>query len=364
MGPDWSVIAIVFCGMVSTIAIAFSDRQRKGRAAAEVPAALPQAQRTSGLAGMSFLCGLAAMTLVTGAGIVTACVSMDEITRIPSEVHAHVELASKITLYVSFLPAVLAVAFALAARGAITESRGALRGRSLYRTGVLLSVLSGFLILNGKVLNPASWTSGSIFPLGAAGGAGGAGGVIPAPEEVEGGYLGVEPERADAEGRVRILRVVPGSPAERAGLKAGDRIFEMNGVTLTPGFSLSAQISALKPGTRVLFGLRRGEEAITCTAELAAPFASLLAMLTAQDRDDERLAVLKAAGQDRRYSADELTQICGTFDFDDARLKVIEPALPLLQDLQNAYRILGTLTWADSKRKVSGWIAEQTRSPK
>ena len=42
----------------------------------------------------------------------------------------------------------------------------------------------------------------------------------------------------------------------------------------------------------------------------------------------------------------------------------IEAALPLLQDPQNAYRILGSLEFSGAKAQVSSWIAKPEKPEK
>lgn len=54
-------------------------------------------------------------------------------------------LATEVLRYCALGPALAALAFALAGRGAIRESQGALRGRALYRAAILLAVAVGGL---------------------------------------------------------------------------------------------------------------------------------------------------------------------------------------------------------------------------
>src|SRR5262249_20703097 len=153
----------------------FEVGRKKRKYAEPEPETVPS--RTSALAGMSFLSGVAAIVAGLASRLVTACASMGEVTKIPAEGYPAVEFASRLGLYAVLVPAVLAVAFALAARGTISESRGTLRGRSLYRTGILLALLSGVLVLDAKAISPATW-----LPAGGAGGAGGPGSMITVKE--------------------------------------------------------------------------------------------------------------------------------------------------------------------------------------
>jgi serine protease Do len=82
-----------------------------------------------------------------------------------------------------------------------------------------------------------------------------------AGEEIQRGYLGIRlqdvtNEFADALGIDRnhgafVQQVVPGEPADRAGLKAGDVVLEVNGKEVTPQESLSYIVANLEPGSRV-----------------------------------------------------------------------------------------------------------------
>lgn len=347
------LMAVIFVAM-------YVEDWLKKRKNDRLPESAPVAPTSvSLLAGLSFFSGLGAIFLASVTGVLMLTMSMEDLFPVSENTHKQIDLAARIVLYVSLLPAVGAVAFALAARGVIAESRNAVRGRPLYRTGLLLAVITAVIVFDAKILNPATWARASEL----------AGEASPAEQ----GYLGVETGPLDQSGGNPLIRIVPGSPADRAGLKVGDLVMTINGTPvhkLPPQGNPSAQgwspgtttayiggyIRSLKPGSQVTLGVRRGKETLGIVAELAASFGSLLELLQAQSLDDERLAVLRAAGGDRRYSADELRRICGAFDLDHNRLVAIESALPKLQDPQNAYQILGSLELAHSKKKVSEWI--------
>jgi membrane-associated protease RseP (regulator of RpoE activity) len=339
--------ALALAGLVRLMISVFRGREHPAPAAPPMPASL------SFLAGFSFFSGLAALALVMTTGILSAALSMDDVLQVGSHARQGITLAARIVLYLSLLPGVMAVAFALAARGVISESAGAVRGRPLYRTGVLLAILSGAAVLDARVLDPTTWASVGrdvVHRIHSVD-----------DREINRGYLGIELE---APASTRVARVVPGSPAELAGIRVGDAIFSLAGIRTLDGRVLVEQIGSLQPGSRVSLVVLRGSDHVSLTAELAASFATLQSLLGKQDFDDERLAVLKAAGLAHRYSADELTKICETFEFDDGRLKAIERSLPHLQDPQNAYRILGALEFSEAKSKVSAWITERAKAPK
>ncbi len=85
--------------------------------------------------------------------------------------------------------------------------------------------------------------------------------------KVEHGYMGISlndvtPENAhffnlkDASGAI-VAQVTPGSPADRAGLKQGDVITQMNGETITNGSALQVAVSEQNPGARIGLGVMR-----------------------------------------------------------------------------------------------------------
>jgi predicted metalloprotease with PDZ domain len=73
------------------------------------------------------------------------------------------------------------------------------------------------------------------------------------------GWMGIEMEIDEATSARTIKRVVPGSPAEKAGFQAGDVLVALNGVRF--GKETEAQISAiweeLKPGKEATYTVAR-----------------------------------------------------------------------------------------------------------
>jgi membrane-associated protease RseP (regulator of RpoE activity) len=353
-------VCVLMGGIVAMAAMAFDHERKKRKKGWEPPPPPPMPSRTSALAGFSFLCGLVAILLVTASAITSACSSMNEITGIPESARAAVDLAAKIVLYVSLLPAVGAAALALGARGSINESHGALHGRSLYRSALFLALVSGVLVFEAKAVNPANWVRGG------AGGAGGAGGILFAKDRSDPnrGYLGVQHETVAGEDGIRVLQVLPGTPAERAGLKPGDRILRVNGIEIARGDSFADRIASLKPGSTVELSIRRGDELVHLTTVLTMPFAPLREMLEDASFDNERISILKAAGVDRSFTASELKEICETFSFDATREEAATVALPHLVDPQNAYQILPTFSFSSGKESMSRKIEALVRSKK
>ncbi len=85
-------------------------------------------------------------------------------------------------------------------------------------------------------------------------------------------YLGITPEFSDEDGQgVLILAVRRSSPAETAGLQAGDILVEFGETTLTDYQSLIDILAGAKPGDTVRISLKRGETVIRTSVVLASP---------------------------------------------------------------------------------------------
>ena len=65
-----------------------------------------------------------------------------------------------------------------------------------------------------------------------------------------------------------VSGIISGSPAERAGLAAGDRIIEVDGRS-TPTFEMIGHVASLNPGERVVIRVRRGTEEFNTSAKLS-----------------------------------------------------------------------------------------------
>ena len=93
------------------------------------------------------------------------------------------------------------------------------------------------------------------------------------------GYLGIHMQDVDADlapffklpsqNGVLVDDVMPGSPAEKAGIKPGDFVTEFNGKAVDDGNSLQLAISECAPGSDSTVKLIRNGVATTATAKLA-----------------------------------------------------------------------------------------------
>ena len=96
-------------------------------------------------------------------------------------------------------------------------------------------------------------------------------------------YLGVVlapiPEELSAHlktaGGALVQKVMPGSPADKAGLKRFDVIASLNGTGARSPDQVRGRIQEAKPGDAVKLGVMRGTETLDLTATLATPPAEL-----------------------------------------------------------------------------------------
>lgn len=85
------------------------------------------------------------------------------------------------------------------------------------------------------------------------------------------GFLGIQYNAGNLlEGdRIYVIRVVPGSGAERAGLRAGDVILSIDGTRLRDGTDgFRRVIEERRPGTRISLGVLREQRSLQLTAVL------------------------------------------------------------------------------------------------
>ena len=85
--------------------------------------------------------------------------------------------------------------------------------------------------------------------------------------KVEHAYLGVSIDATASTARVADVR--PSTPAENAGLKAGDVVVEVNGKTIASGDDLTRAIDAHKPGEKITLTYKRGGSEHTVRLTLA-----------------------------------------------------------------------------------------------
>jgi hypothetical protein len=93
--------------------------------------------------------------------------------------------------------------------------------------------------------------------------------VAAAPRSGRGAWFGSIPDMAASEATgVRLTGVSPGSPAERAGLRAGDVIIEFGGMAVADLYQFTDALQARQPGDTVQVVVRRDGSPMTVTAVL------------------------------------------------------------------------------------------------
>ncbi len=96
---------------------------------------------------------------------------------------------------------------------------------------------------------------------------------IIATGRVSRGWLGVSArdvihETTGAAAGAALVAVQRGSPADRAGLRAGDTVVSINGKEISDTAALINETAALSPGTQAQFKILRGREAVSLAVEL------------------------------------------------------------------------------------------------
>jgi S1-C subfamily serine protease len=93
------------------------------------------------------------------------------------------------------------------------------------------------------------------------------GGANPVPATGSGPFLGVQLESVPVN-RVLVDGVVPGSPADRAGIGPGDVIVAVNGKAVGSPGDVDADLSGLHAGNTVSVAVKRGPQTFTTKATL------------------------------------------------------------------------------------------------
>lgn len=94
------------------------------------------------------------------------------------------------------------------------------------------------------------------------------------------GWVGVELNREEENyGPMTVTKIVPGSPAEKAGIQNGDVLWAINSIALEEGNQkkLSEARAASKPGQSVTWTIRRNQEKRDVMITLGAMPADMLA---------------------------------------------------------------------------------------
>ena len=89
-------------------------------------------------------------------------------------------------------------------------------------------------------------------------------------ESLELGYLGVSGGEQDDSVGVPLAEVVPGSPAEEAGLLPGDVVLAIDGKAVQNMIDLAAEVKLRRPGEVVELTIRRDVEIYAATVVVGA----------------------------------------------------------------------------------------------
>lgn len=107
------------------------------------------------------------------------------------------------------------------------------------------------------------------------------------------GWSGIESEDRD-DGFVQVLSVIPDGPADQAGIKAGDVLVSMNGVTFNKANAAriaEMKRSGLRIGDRVSYGVMRDREITTVKLALERiPDAILAGLIARHAREEHHVA--------------------------------------------------------------------------
>ena len=140
--------------------------------------------------------------------------------------------------------------------------------------------------------------------------------------KVSRGFLGIKMKNLDADeakalgvgdsGGVLVESLVPGSPAQKAGIMEGDVITAASGQHLENVLSLRSVVGGSKPGSKMLFEVIRDNKTLPLTVTLGGA-------------SDEELAQGKA-GRDKKDVAETLVKSPGKF-IPGVTLQEVSPAL-------------------------------------
>ncbi len=81
-------------------------------------------------------------------------------------------------------------------------------------------------------------------------------------------FLGIIPADRDGAEGAEVVRVVPNSPAARAGIRLGDVIYMLGGQPVRRAADVSARLRRMKPGDRIELGILRGAQRLRITVTL------------------------------------------------------------------------------------------------
>ncbi|MFQ5653725.1 MAG: PDZ domain-containing protein [Planctomycetota bacterium] len=83
-------------------------------------------------------------------------------------------------------------------------------------------------------------------------------------------FLGIEVEELSEVGKLVVVSVDQGGPAERAGVKAGDELLTLQGKVLRRLDGMRSEFTSLRAGDRIELGVRRGDRQVSIAVTLGS----------------------------------------------------------------------------------------------
>ncbi|GIV18760.1 MAG: 2-alkenal reductase [Armatimonadota bacterium] len=81
-------------------------------------------------------------------------------------------------------------------------------------------------------------------------------------------FLGIMPADRDGAEGAEVVRVVPNSPAARAGIRLGDVILSLNNVPVRRAADVTSILRRMKPGDKIQIDIQRGSQRLRITVPL------------------------------------------------------------------------------------------------
>src|SRR5688572_32125457 len=111
------------------------------------------------------------------------------------------------------------------------------------------------------------------------------------------GWLGIDMEKDETTGAVRIAKIAPGSPAEQAGFQKGDVLVAFNGISIKDKEKIKAAKASIGVGSQVTYTVARAGAEQKIAATLAPVPEQVLAQWVA---DAEKEAQTTQVAADRK----------------------------------------------------------------
>jgi len=160
-------------------------------------------------------------------------------------------------------------------------------------------------------------------------------------EDVKGTFEGVGMEIDIRKGQLQVIAPLEGTPAQRAGLRAGDKILEING-TSTADMTIDEAVNLIRgpKGTEVTLTIFREEWATTKEIKLVRDVIEVPSLKW--EIRDENIAYLKL------YQFYEKA----SFDFQEAAIEILNsPAQKIILDLRN-----NPGGYLEVSQDIAGWF--------